>query len=512
MTKREITSAGLLASDLGFVGPTTTTPAGIPAVVIGTSLKGPAFVPITVGSLTDFYNKFGIANISGSINTQPEYLTTYGPLAVAEWLRNSSALTFVRIMGLGDGKRRVQIGTNAGEVINAGFTVGEEQPNYASLAGALGKNSYANNGGTLGRTYFLGCFMSESVGSNTFSSAGLQGTGSINGIVNTAVPIIRGILMAPSGVVIRLSSSGGSQDSSNPGSTLIATDATAKGTSLGSVSLFDSEGKSLQQFVLLLNGHIGTTKYPNVITASFDIQAPNYITKMLNPSSSLLQEAGHYLAASWDIHPTVATVTGTGVVSANADNPNNTNNVVGVERSIFILTSSLPRDTGSSTVPNYESFRDRFSYSSSPWFVSQKFHNRYINLFKLHSLDAGINISNKYKILIYDIVPAAVTDEYQYGSFSIQIKQIDQLDDNTSAIETYAEINLNPSSPRYISKIIGDVHAYYDFDRLESEQRFVVEGNYELKSNLVRVEVSQEVHDAKTPAQSLPLGFRGISH
>jgi len=513
MAKREIDGAGILASDLGFVGPTKTNPVGIPAAIVGTSLKGPAFVPITLGSLVDFYDKFGIANVSGSNTSLAECLTTYGPLAAREWFRNSSALTFVRIMGVGDGKRRIQSGVNAGEVTNAGFTVGEQQPNHVSLSGALGTNPYANSGGSLGRTYFLGCFMSESAGSNIFSSAGLQGTGSVNGIQGaTAVPIIRGILMAPSGVIIRLSSSGGGLDSSSPISTMVASDLNAKGTSLGSIKLFDSNGASLQQFVLLLNGHVGTADHPNVITASFDIQSPNYITRALNLSASLLQQSGHYLASYWDIHPATATVTGSGVVTAGCDNPDGTNQAVGLERSVFILTSSMPRDTGSSIVPNYEAFRDRFSHSSTPWFVSQKFHNRYINLFKFHSLDAGTNVSNKYKFLIHDIIPSGIDDEYQHGSFSISIKQMNQLDDSFDPIESYVDVNLDPSSKRYISKVIGDIHAYYDFDRLEGEQRFVVEGNYELKSRIVRVEVSQEVHNAEIPPQSLPLGFRGISH
>ena len=34
-------------------------PTGIPAGVIGTAQKGPAFVPTTVGSFADFNTKFG---------------------------------------------------------------------------------------------------------------------------------------------------------------------------------------------------------------------------------------------------------------------------------------------------------------------------------------------------------------------------------------------------------------------------------------------------------------------
>ena len=34
-------------------------PLGVPAGVVGTAARGPAFVPVTVGSLADFAAKFG---------------------------------------------------------------------------------------------------------------------------------------------------------------------------------------------------------------------------------------------------------------------------------------------------------------------------------------------------------------------------------------------------------------------------------------------------------------------
>ena len=512
MAKRDIEGAGLLASDLGFVGLLREVPTGIPAAVIGTALKGPAFVPITIRTAENLVTSFGNINVSGSISAIPDIKTSYGMLGAKEWLDNAKALTYVRVLGIGDGKKRVDSGTTTGDVTNAGFTVGENQPDYVNSSGSLNANPYANFGGIPGRTYFLGCFMSESAGSTIFSSAKVQGTGSVNNIVSSAVPIIRGILMAPSGVVLRLSSSGGGKNSDKPLSTLVANDASSNGTTLGSVALYDENGKSLQQFTLLLNGHKETKSYPNVITASFDVQSENYIGRVLNQSASLMQNAGHYLAAYWDVHPSTTVLTGVGVVTAGCDNPNNSNQVLGKERSAFLITSSLARDTGSSSVPNYENFRDRFSHASTPWIISQKFHNKYTNLFKFHALDAGSNVANQYKVLIQDIIPAGIDDEYQYSSFSISIRNIKELDDSAPSLEQYINVNLDPASPRYISKLIGDIHAYYDFDRTAGEQKFVVEGNYPTVSRIVRVEVSREVHEQSVPPQVVPMGFRGISH
>ena len=149
---------------------------GSPAVFIGTSRRGPAFVPVSVGDITSFTAVFGALDAK-----------SFGPIAAHEWLKNKPACTFIRVLGAGDGKKRTSVGVNAGKVTNAGFVVGSEQ---VQSNGFVGKNPYATEGGVPGRTYFLGCFMSESNGSTIFSEVGSQTKGE-----NKSVPIIRGVLM-----------------------------------------------------------------------------------------------------------------------------------------------------------------------------------------------------------------------------------------------------------------------------------------------------------------------------
>jgi hypothetical protein len=477
-------------------------------LVIGTSPNGPAFVPVGFSNAADFRSVFGVPNVVGSSITPIGRVTNYAPFGAYQWLQNQNSLAFMRVLGVGNGKRRVTLGTNAGDVIGAGFTVGENQPS-GSLK-ALGSNPYANENGVPGRTYFLGCFMSESANSTFFNGAGLQGTGSVNGIgVNTSVPIVRGILMAPSGVILRLSASATGQDSSAPLSTQFAIDSSAKGATLGDVKLFNDNGASLQQFVILLNGHKGTEDYPNVITASFDIKSNLYLTRVLNTTASLIQEAGHYLAANWDIHPAIAVLTGSGVVASGAGSPSNSSRVFSTERSAFLLTSSLSRDVGSTSVPNYENFRDRFSSATTPWIISQKIHGKYINLFKLHSLSDGEQGS--YKIIISNIKPASQDSEYDFCTFDIIVRSIYDFDETISALEKYT-VSLDPKSDIYISKVIGDKYTYFDFDRPDNNQKLVVEGNYPNRSTRFRVEVSDEVSNDRLPSNILPMGFRGLPH
>ena len=89
-------------------------PLGTPAGVIGTAEKGPAFVPITVGSMADFKTKFGDLDSK-----------KFGPYAVNEFLKSRDAVTYVRVLGAGSNTTSAHITDTEikGTVRNAGFKV-----------------------------------------------------------------------------------------------------------------------------------------------------------------------------------------------------------------------------------------------------------------------------------------------------------------------------------------------------------------------------------------------------
>ena len=478
MSQLKFGSAGVTAKEIDLTGPTQAQPVGVPAGIIGTSVAGRAFVPTTVGSIDDFYLAFG--------KTDGEKL---GPLAAVQWLTNATAATYLRVLGVGDGNKR----NTDGSVTNAGFTVGTKLPDES---GNIAENDYAWSGGPLGRTYFLGCFMSESVGSTFLSDAGLQTN------VSSSL-LMRGVLMAPSGVLPRLVSAVGT--ASPPAAA--TSDATALGSSVGLVNL----GSAKQEFIMLLNGHKGTLEYPNVITASFDMTSPSYFKNAFNTDPTKIQQAGHVLYTGWDIDPKLAVLTGSGLVnpaSGSAVNPDYANH----EPSAVLLSGSLALGAAStSTKPNYEKFLDRFDHAETSWFVSQKFGGKPANLFKLHAISDGAGISNKYKISIENIVPSSDLS-YKFGSFDVVIRDINDTDSQQVVLEQWRACSLDPSADRYIAKVIGDNHIYFDFDHETRAQKLVVRGNYPNNSNLVWVEIDPSVENGLVPPESMPMGFRGLGH
>jgi hypothetical protein len=495
MAELTFNSPGVSLREIDYSTKTAVVPTGTPAGVIGTAVRGPAFVPVTVPTFTDFVAVFG--NSDGK---------KFGPIAVNEWLRNAGSLTYVRTLGAGDAKARSTSGVNAGRVNNAGFVVGSQQ---VQPSGLVGRNPY--NGassaaavGPLGRTYFLAAFMSESAGSTVFSSAGLQTSAN-------AVPIIRGVLMAPSGVVLSLSSNLANSNNTVPASLSYGVFGSNKdaGGNIGSISLAGTS----QEFVMYLNGLKNSDRFLNTITASLDPQAGNYFANVLNSDPTKIEQAGHCLYARYDIVQSLAVVTGTGLISA-------ASKIGGCEPSVLLLTSSAPYNSGSISsatsvgIPNFEGFEDRYTAAFTPYVVSQKFGGTPIDLFRFLALSDGEVGSKEVKVTISNIA-ASSKASYKYGTFDIQVRRFADSDADIGQyppLETFVGCTLDPSSDRYVAKLVGDMHMYYDFDQPTGKQRMVVEGDYPNRSQYVRIELSQDLKNGAIDPTALPTGFRGVYH
>ncbi len=476
------TAPGITIFETDNSAPTARTTTGVPAGIVGTAAQGPAYVPLTFSTYGSWEEMFGAPG------------TRFGPIAVNSWLSagsNNKNATYIRVLGAGDGKKR---NASTGEVNRAGFTVGEQQ---VLDSGIVGANPYATSGGVLGRTYFLGCFMSESAGSTLFSGAGIQTS-------EKSVPIVRGILMTPSGVTLTLS--GNSNTSNQPASVA------AEGSSIsGSLGIADNS------FVLLLNGLVGSSK--NVITASFDNLASS-----LNTDVTKYQEYGHYLYSYYDVPSAFAVITGSQILAHATSSGDSTKH-----DAVFITSSSLGRNVGNSTTPNFEQFKERYQHPASPYVISQDFGGSKYNLFKLHSIHDGAlpfgagtladntaasrdALDKNLKITISNITPA---NGSTWPTFTLSVRPLAQLDESRSSNTVYASwdgLTLDPNSSRYIAAVIGDQKVYFDFDRAEGSQKLVIEGDYRVTNNYVRVEMSDDFLAGNVPYDAIPAGYRGYSY
>jgi hypothetical protein len=107
-------------------------PTGTPAGIIGTAQRGPAFVPVTVGSFADFETKFG--------GLDPD---RFGPYAVREFLKHRRAVTYMRVLGAGSNESSAEMSnTETFNIVkNAGFSV---QTNDGIDTNLLTTNAWAS--------------------------------------------------------------------------------------------------------------------------------------------------------------------------------------------------------------------------------------------------------------------------------------------------------------------------------------------------------------------------------
>lgn len=529
MSEKIQRSAGVRTREIDLSGPTALAPQGVPAAIIGTAKKGRAFVPILFATIQDFEAEFGRSDGE-----------KFGPLAVYEWMRDGNARSgiYVRTLGVGSGLER----TGQGTVTKAGFVVGSDQTQLKTKM--VGGNSHTNvlaagdgDDAVEGRTYFLGAYMTASAGSKIFVDAGMHTEGGVAHGVSCAEPILRGVLMIPSGVIPTLSSSYRTHDQ---GHNTIALDQKTKLLNFNAnlpsrAKINGMKGSGFgdyvnSSFVLFLNGHKGSSAYPNQIKASFDPSSENHITKKLNMDPYKIEKAGHLLYTYYDVETTQADVlpyatahgdravniNGGGTHSSRIRDAGDTCDQTAVNDDslrCFILSGAYGPNVfdAKKRVPNYENFEERYSTAKSPFVISQKFGASPKNLFRFHALDDGVP-GTKVKITI-ESIQASDAASTGYGTFDILIRDFYDTDLRRVVLESYRGCNLDPSSDNFVARKIGDFHMFYDFDRRPGSQRLRNEGLFQNKSSYVRIEMHPDVLDAtRSEKTALPMGFRGAPH
>ena len=130
--------------------------------------------------------------------------------------------------------------------------------------------------------------------------------------------------------------------------------------------------------------------------------------------------------------------------------------------------------------------------------------NNVSRLFKFHSLSEGEWEQRNLKISIEKIV--APRDNYnKYGSFSVVLRKIEDNDKAQRIVERYDNLNLNPNSPDFIAKRIGDMFEVWDDDR----RRLQSYGSFENQSKFIRVEMANDVETGQADPELIPFGFFG---
>jgi hypothetical protein len=174
--------------------------------------------------------------------------------------------------------------------------------------------------------------------------------------------------------------------------------------------------------------------------------------------------------------------------------------------------------TVSASVASDIDYTKAYTEASTPWITSQKVGGNTTNLIKFHTLSHGTATNYEFKIGIQDVKAAGTVPGSEYGSFSVIVRRVDQdkingspfvgvvdSDIRPNLVETFQGVNLDPDSPNYIVRVIGDKYITVDADG-----KLSTNGDYANNSTNIRVEVSNGVKNKGIDPSLVPFGFAAL--
>ena len=125
-------------------------------------------------------------------------------------------------------------------------------------------------------------------------------------------------------------------------------------------------------------------------------------------------------------------------------------------------------------------------------------------LFRLVGSGHGEWLHKNLKVSIERVRQSNTTTD-PYGSFSVVLRNILDTDSAVEVVERFDNLNLDPTSPDFIARKIGDRYSQWD----ATNRRLRYYGEYANKSTFIRVEMNPDVEAGATDPSLLPFGYYG---
>lgn len=427
----------VLSNNAGTLGP----------VVVGRTQRGPGLMPVTVGSYAQFDALFGPPTrgvVNSTVNdvwrTGQQQSPTYAAYAAEAWLKNSSPLTTVRVLG----------------VQHPDATSGD------ALAGwKAGTGEAATQGGA------IGLFLAQ--------SGSQQVTGALAAVIYLATGSVQ----------------------------LVGDDLSSTPTQIqGSNVVVKNMGSNYEVKLVIKDGS-GTPKLTSAV--NLNKNSNNYIRKVLNTNPVLTNADITNNSVNYWLGETFETFVADVV-------PN------GDSGQVLAFVAPLESGSGASRI----NFGDHLGVEAQPaktgWVIGQDLNTDNTEfsaaampkLFRFSTLggeqgdSSGEWEQNNIMVAIEDIKPS--NNVYnKFGSFTVKVKTLATNPSQATEIETFSNCNLDPTSPNYVARLIGDKTITWD----ETDSRHRVLGNFSNRSSFIRVEMDSLLEQGALDPSLLPFGFFG---
>jgi phage tail sheath protein FI len=415
-------------------------------VVIGRAKRGPASRPVLIKSQQEFVEIFGEqvpGTVGGDVWREGNLSSPmYGTYAAQAWLASNSPLTYIRLLG--------------------------EQSDNATVSGSAGwrtaltpNNAVASNGGA------YGLFIIDS---------------------GSAVSALTGALAAvwylESGAIV-LSGTAREVDGVETPTT-------------GSAILVKSTGANREFRAIVYNSAGTVVENTNF---NFSRTSEKYIRKVFNTNpiltnSDIVASAAlktYWLGETYERH-----------LSAHV-----TSSTAGSQFGVILGLE------GPSTQLTYNS-AGYFKFPNQPartgWVISQDLAAQTSSfdprnqqkLFRLESLYGGEWDSKNLKVSIQDIKRSNLSVD-EYGTFTILIRDAKDNDLAPKVLERFSNVNINPASPDFVARRVGDKTLVWD----DTKKKYDEHGVYDNNSRHIRIEMNDDVMAGMVNPAMVPFGFLG---
>ncbi len=418
-------------------------------VVVGRATRGLAMQPIKVQSYSEFVEVFGDTvpgGGGGDVSRDGNYQSPmYGTYAAKAFLASNVApLTYIRLLG-----------EQSADATAAG-SAGWETVHDASTA-------LNTNGGAYGLFLFT---------SSSFSTgSGGIGTGSLAATwyVNKSASIQLSGTLAGSG-----------------------SDETAQG--VGKVFEIGTDGL----ITAVVTSSVGS--WNKKIKFGFDDSADTFVRKVFNTNPQLATGQGEFYPS--------ASYTPYWLGESYEQEVRDASLETGTKLAVI-----LPLALSSSAATGPHSKRVARQEAKAGWFIGQDLDGvtsgwnpaNQPKLFRLIGRGHGEWLHKNVKVSI-EKIRASTTTTTDYGTFSVVLRRLNDTDNRVEILERFDNCTLDPASPNFIGRLIGDQYSEWD----STQRRLKTYGDYPNQSKYVYVDLDEAVREgAMTSHLSLPFGYFG---
>ena len=430
---------------------------GIPAeappvgpAVIGRTPYGPSMTPVRLESTDDLYRIFGAPSPGGKggdVWREGNFAApTYGAFAAEAYLRNNNPITFVRLAG----EQHPELTVGSGE---AGWTATEATGVFVANV-VSGNTGFEQTTASLGAVFYL-----------TDAGSSIQLISTTNGQttpVDTAGTLVQ-------------------NESSNAlDLTFTAIVKNYQSTNhLTATFNFDPNSEKYIRKVFNTNPH-----YTNSDLYADDTRLNYWLGETFESS---LQEivcdgspgSGAPTALSGTGKNAFAFVAG---MSGLSKDLSDRSAAAAVAKSGLVFAQDLTQETASYQPQDQQ------------------------KLFRFAATDVRGDWDNSnIKVSIANVKAAVNPTVDAYGTFDVFVRDASDTDNALNLLESFTGLNLNPASPDYVARRIGDRYLSWN----TTEKYYEEYGTYNNVSKYIRMEMNDEVDNATANPAVLPFGYFG---